>query len=1410
MKNLGDRIKQFREKHGFTQKELGEKLGVSAQAVSKWENNVNQPDISTIRSLCSIFGIGVDEFLQEKESPAILQPKTTQTAMPNPRKRFWIIFCAVALAFVVCFLCVVIPLSLRDKKPSPPSSQDASQDNPPLSSNDIYKKADPSVFFIEIELENGNKQGGSGFFIDDKGTAVTNYHVVQGGKRGKIILADGKEYALKYVLGKDKHSDLVAIQIDIENSTPVTLADSLDVETGDRVYAIGYPESFLLGVESSTFTEGIVSKASYTLEGVEYIQTNADITHGNSGGVLLNDKAEVVGITTGAIQINGTNYMNLALPANNILRIDKTEYVLPLDKFTEKLREYTVHFMNADLEYDTRKVLSGEQAEKINSPVPKTGYTFTGWHTDKNATLPYDFDREVTEDLWLYAGWKANRYTLTFAKGAENANGTVADINAEYDQSVTLPDCGYELTDYRFAGWTYDGTTYQAGQAVKNLSSTDGDTITFTAVWEKVKKYTLTFEKGNGSATGNVADIVAEYGQNVTLPDCGYELTDYRFVGWAHGGNTYQAGQSVKNLSSTDGDTVTLTAVWEKIKRYTVTFAMGNDDAQGTLPAPTVIEVGEDYLLPTPSISCKGWNLLGWKMQDTSTVYAFNTSVCNLTEEDGREVTLVAVWERKQYDIMLAFDSSETENRSYVVSYGDTVTLPTASEAEKSGYTLTGWTWRGTTYPAGAVIENFYTDWQFAEFIAVWQGKTYSVKYIAFINETTSEFVVKEEQFVYGSGYKFATEIDGFEREGYKISAWKWKEQNKRFTAGSVASPLDENATVELYAEIAPITYSLIILDVNGEELRSQTIQYGIDASFENRVGIVTDGYYFAESGRLLNADKTEYTGDPRYVCTQQDGVVYLQPDWQEMVYDILLSLSWVDETGEQHSASMDENGNLRENTDSTYWITLTYSQEFILPTPQIDGYSFHGWEYYEWPPLGEPLRVYQGGDIICKLTESLGYDLTPTGKFVAKLTPYRYVVRYDGNGAQLGSMSDDTATYGEQYSFKANAYTKSGCTFGGWLYGDTLYSKTDTPYFVPDYDGEVIVLKANWISYEGAGTQESPYLISTYEDLYNLHIFMKEKPAFRSAHYLMTADIDCQGKILYSIDAYSENRFSDGGFSGVFDGGGHVIKNAVFAHSEFATQSNKSLFGTVEGGTIKNLGIVNYSMEQKASYASAPLIAGLHGGTVENCYAIGNFSSLADGYMGGLIARMTSGTVKNCKASGTISVVYDIETVYMSTFYIGGFLAHGAGTIEHCYTDMDITITAVNYRQIPRIYLGSFAGEIKGTPLNCIATGDMDLPAEFFESQYDAGDIFHGKFAGGIRRLDGSITLYNTNLESCYLSAEAIYNVEFAANDNVTTKSSAELNSLSWLKENLGFDDTVWTERNGEVLLSAFLRSGN
>ncbi|MBQ8407216.1 MAG: InlB B-repeat-containing protein, partial [Clostridia bacterium] len=952
----------------------------------------------------------------------------------------------------------------------------------------------------------------------------------------------------------------------------------------------------------------------------------------------------------------------------------------------------------------------------------------------------------VQRDFILYAGWAANKYTLVFDKGDENATGNVADVLAEYDKTVSLPVCTFVLPNYRFAGWKYGEDIYQAGDDVTNLSSKDGDVLTLTATWEKIKRYTLSFEQGRTDAQGTPpSSVVLEFGQSYILPTPSFTHQDWKTVGWQikDSDETYSFGESVRDLTQEDGGEVVLVAVWEKIKRYTLSFESDQSETVGTLPSPIVVEIGKEYVLPTPAITCKGWNLICWQVKGGGATYSFGESVRDLTQEDGGQVTLVAVWERKTWPIMFSFNSEETLNRNQTITYGDTLTLPTESECKKTGYSFVGWEWNGTVYSAGESIENFYTEMPWAEFKAVWQGKTYLVKYVVITNATTSEFVVEETQFTYGTGYTWATEIEGFYKEGYKISSWHWKTKDVYFTAGELASPLEENVAVELYAVLASVTFSVVILDVNGEDLRSMSMQYGQDLTFENCLGIVVDGYYYAESAKILNADKTEYTGDPRYACSKEGGVVYIQPDWQEKKYGILLQMQWLDANGEEHTAYVNENGEIKETTT---WIYLEYSQEFAFPTPTVEGHSFYGWEYYAWTNWDTVLGVYQGGETICKFTENVGFDpIPPVAKFVAKLTPNTYVVRYDGNGAGLGSMADVSGSYGQPFTFAENSYIKSGCTFGGWLLGETLYFKGETTYFVPAYDGEVILLKARWISYEGVGTQEQPYLISTYEDLFNLSIFMKEKPSVRSAYYRMTADIDCQGKILYAIDAYTENTFTNGDFTGVFDGNGYVIKNALFVKTE-SSQTSKGLFGSVRGGTIKNLGVIDYTTDENGCVYTAPLVAAMHGGTIENCYTQGTISGPVGGYMGGMIARMTSGTVKNCKSSGTLSVCYDVNSATVASYYIGGFTgsvnggyAYVAAKLEHCYTDMDIILTAGEYNQIPRFYVGGFTGDVYSVAFTkCIATGNLSMGLVKVETD---GATFHGKFNGGLRWADGSLS---------------------------------------------------------------------
>ena len=139
---------------------------------------------------------------------------------------------------------------------------------------------------------------GSGFIIDKKGMVVTNNHVIQGAD-DIIVSVNGSEYEAK-VIGKDPYMDLAVLQIQSdEKFQPVSFGDSDKARVGDWVIAIGNPFGF-----GGTVTTGIISSRNRDIGLTRYddfIQTDASINQGNSGGPLFNLEGEVIGINTAII-----------------------------------------------------------------------------------------------------------------------------------------------------------------------------------------------------------------------------------------------------------------------------------------------------------------------------------------------------------------------------------------------------------------------------------------------------------------------------------------------------------------------------------------------------------------------------------------------------------------------------------------------------------------------------------------------------------------------------------------------------------------------------------------------------------------------------------------------------------------------------------------------------------------------------------------------------------------------------------------------------------------------------------------------------------------------------------------------------------------------------------------------------
>jgi len=187
----------------------------------------------------------------------------------------------------------------------------------------LIKEVSPAVVNISVSGPVRGPQHfsalGSGVIIDaEKGYIITNYHVVEKAEKITISLTSGYQYTAK-LIGQDPQTDIALLQIKSKHPlVAIQFSDSDKLQVGDFTIAIGNP--FGLG---QTVTSGIVSalgRSGLNLENLEnYIQTDAAINSGNSGGALLNLKGELIGINTAILGPNGGNIgIAFAIPSNMV------------------------------------------------------------------------------------------------------------------------------------------------------------------------------------------------------------------------------------------------------------------------------------------------------------------------------------------------------------------------------------------------------------------------------------------------------------------------------------------------------------------------------------------------------------------------------------------------------------------------------------------------------------------------------------------------------------------------------------------------------------------------------------------------------------------------------------------------------------------------------------------------------------------------------------------------------------------------------------------------------------------------------------------------------------------------------------------------------------------------------------
>lgn len=168
----------------------------------------------------------------------------------------------------------------------------------------IFAKYNTAVFMV-FTSDGYNGYQGSGFFINSDGLAVSNYHVFHGTNVGaeQIKLADNEEvYKVAEVIHSDENEDFILFRVGVSNTNYIPLA-KYKPQVGEKVYAIGSPR----GLEN-TFSSGEVSQ----WRDKNLMQISALIDHGSSGGALINEYGEVVGITSGSFADGSQANLNYA------------------------------------------------------------------------------------------------------------------------------------------------------------------------------------------------------------------------------------------------------------------------------------------------------------------------------------------------------------------------------------------------------------------------------------------------------------------------------------------------------------------------------------------------------------------------------------------------------------------------------------------------------------------------------------------------------------------------------------------------------------------------------------------------------------------------------------------------------------------------------------------------------------------------------------------------------------------------------------------------------------------------------------------------------------------------------------------------------------------------------------------
>lgn len=476
------------------------------------------------------------------------------------------------------------------------------------------------------------------------------------------------------------------------------------------------------------------------------------------------------------------------------------------------------------------------------------GYEFTGWIYEGQPMDPGDVIPNITGDIEVIAGWKLaeepqpEQYSVTFANGKYSmAGGSYTE-----EEAYIIPegsDTYYDAEEgYKFVGWTVKGD--DSGKIYKPGDRYSGNSdVIFVAQWDEIIYYSIYLSAGfEGGATALVSDKVEEgTSYRYTLPQADkFSREGYTFAGWKIGEDTYSAGETV-NL--TVDKNITITAVWEAIPTYTVTYYYELNGAQ--ISVSSAMYSGTKYDLidyPADQTPPTGMRFDGWKLVGgDETVYAPGTTI-TVTEDAGYYAVYL--------DAVFTVEFSDGEKvQSSEVKEGGNVKIPAPDE--KTGYTFLGWFLNGEGEAlTGDHVYNVTADMCFE---AKWQINSYE---ITFNVRNESETVTVN----YGEMPVCPIPTDSYETYNAIFTFTGWY---------PTLEPATEDRTyIAVYSE-EPKKFDVIFTKnehieflVGGEAVNTYKVVYGgsLDFALQAAPGVYLDNVSVYGGEQLLTAVNGVYT----------------------------------------------------------------------------------------------------------------------------------------------------------------------------------------------------------------------------------------------------------------------------------------------------------------------------------------------------------------------------------------------------------------------------------------------------------------------------------------------------------------------------------------------------------------------